>query len=153
MKQYDGFEDLLTSQAGRIPDRAALLYEKNGSTASVTWRELLAMSRRRARELSDTGKSCIGILCDGSLDCVVTMFGSVLAGLQTVLLGEAHPKSCCRSRSARRTWTCSGATTNWPKNFPPACRRRGSRRTPEASSFSPPGPPAGARRWFSRTAP
>ena len=89
MKQYDGFEDLLTSQAGRIPDRAALLYEKNGSTASVTWRELLAMSCRRARELSDTGKSCIGILCDGSLDCVVTMFGSVLAGLQTVLLGEA----------------------------------------------------------------
>ena len=86
--RYDGFEDLLAKQADRLPDKTALICEKDGVPAPVTYRELLALSRRRAGELSRTGRACIGILCDGSADCVVTIFGAVLSGMQTVLLNE-----------------------------------------------------------------
>ena len=32
--------------------------------------------------------TCLGVLCDGSLSCVLTIFASALAGFQTVLLDE-----------------------------------------------------------------
>ena len=32
--------------------------------------------------------TCLGVLCDGSLSCVLTIFAAVLAGLQVVLLDE-----------------------------------------------------------------
>lgn len=42
----------------------------------------------RAEELRSAGKTCLGVLCSGSLPCVVTIFASAVAGLQTVLLDE-----------------------------------------------------------------
>ena len=42
----------------------------------------------RAEEMRAFGMTCLGVLCDGSLDCVETIFASAAAGLQTVLLDE-----------------------------------------------------------------
>ena len=42
----------------------------------------------RAEEMRTFGMTCLGVLCDGSLDCVETIFASAVAGLQTVLLDE-----------------------------------------------------------------
>ncbi|MBQ3975673.1 MAG: acyl--CoA ligase, partial [Lachnospiraceae bacterium] len=54
------------------------------------------MARKKARELSASGKKCLGIVCDGSLACLAALFASALAGLQTVLLDENAPEDLLR---------------------------------------------------------
>ena len=104
---YTGFEDLLRTFQKKSPSRAAFLFEKNGAKTSVSREAFAAAVHERADALagrSGAGPSgaapdivlgntlrrgtCLGILCDGSLPCVLTIFASVLAGLQTVLLDE-----------------------------------------------------------------
>ena len=111
--KYAGFEDLLRAFSEKDPSRTAILYEKSGAAASVSRREFAGAVQARAAELLGNQRgtgftasvrretktppaavsghkspSCLGILCDGSLSCVLTIFASALAGLQTVLLDE-----------------------------------------------------------------
>ncbi len=111
--KYAGFEDLLRAFSEKDPSRTAILYEKSGAEASVSRREFAGAVQARAAELLGNQRgtgftasvrretktppaavsghkppSCLGILCDGSLPCVLTIFASVLAGFQTVLLDE-----------------------------------------------------------------
>ena len=111
--KYTGFEDLLRAFSETDPSRTAILYEKSGRTASLSRKEFADAVQARAAELlgdqrgseftanvhcetyapfaAGSGRktpSCLGILCDGSLSCVLTIFASVLAGFQTVLLDE-----------------------------------------------------------------
>ncbi len=88
-----GFDHLLSYRAQTAPDAPALYYEHKGERRVCTYQELFAAARARARELRRSHKSALGVLCDGSLACVITLFGSVLAGLQTVLLDENAPDS------------------------------------------------------------
>ena len=80
--RFDSFEHLLGHFAETSPDAPALRYEKE----TLTFATLDARVRARAAELKEEGKSCIGMLCDGSLDNVVEIFAANLAGLQIVLL-------------------------------------------------------------------
>ncbi|MBR7188323.1 MAG: hypothetical protein IKD53_07205, partial [Clostridia bacterium] len=43
-------------------------------------------------------KKCPGIVCDGSLPCLVAIFASALAGLQTVLLDENASEELLRGQ-------------------------------------------------------
>ena len=80
--RFDGFEHLLSYYAGSCPDAPALRYEAETLSFAALYRRVLA----RAEELRDEGKSCLGLLCDGSLDCVIEIFAANLAGLQLVML-------------------------------------------------------------------
>ena len=64
------------------PDAPALRYE--GTTLSFA--ALFQSVQKRAEELRKCGKSCLGVLCDGSLENVIEIFAASLAGLQIVLL-------------------------------------------------------------------
>ena len=80
--RFDSFEHLLTHFAEASPDAPALRYE----TQTLSYAQLLARVLARAEELKAEGKTCMGLLCDGSLDNVVEIFAANLAGLQLVLL-------------------------------------------------------------------
>ena len=80
--RFDSFEHLLSHFALSTPDAPALRYE--GTTLSFA--ALFQTVQKRAEELRKGGKSCLGVLCDGSLENVIEIFAASLAGLQIVLL-------------------------------------------------------------------
>ena len=82
--RFDRFEQMLTHFAEISPDAPALRYE--GETLSFA--VLLRRVRDRAETLRAEGKSCLGLLCDGSLDCVIELFAANFAGLQLVMLDD-----------------------------------------------------------------
>ena len=90
--RFDSFEDILSYWASQSPDQTALRYGHE----DCSYRELLARVRARAEELKNAGKTCLGLLSDGSLDCVIELFAANLAGLQVVLLDDAAPESVLR---------------------------------------------------------
>jgi len=83
---------MLRRWAETTPEAPALRFERGGVRQELSYGALLAAVEARADVLRAAGKTCRGILCDGSLDCVVEIFAAVRAGLQTVLLnGNAEP--------------------------------------------------------------
>ena len=90
--RFQSFEELLTSWAEESPDSPALRYEDG----VLTFSELLERVQRRAAELKSTGKSCLGMLSDGSPDCMVEIFAANLAGLQLVMLDQSAPEALLR---------------------------------------------------------
>ena len=80
--RFDSFDHLLRHFAEQSPDAPALRYEKE----TLSFAELYDRVRARAEELRGEGKTCLGLLCDGSLDNVIEIFAANLAGLQLVLL-------------------------------------------------------------------
>ena len=86
--KFNTFDELLNTFAHNNAELPALTYEKNGAPVSISRGDLAAAVKERAQELRSYGMTCLGVLCDGSLSCVVTIFASVTAGMQTVLLDE-----------------------------------------------------------------
>ena len=80
--RFDGFEHLLSYFAELTPDAPALRYENS----TVNFSGLYDMVKKRSSELRETGKTCLGILSDGSLNCVAEIFAANLAGMQVVML-------------------------------------------------------------------
>ena len=93
--RFHSFEEMLRHWAEKKPDGPALLFEGQGRES---WRyaELLRAVERRAEALAQSGKTCLGVLADGSRDCVVEIFAAVRAGLQLVLLDENAPEELLR---------------------------------------------------------
>ena len=94
--RFDSFRHLLSCWADRTPDAPALRYGERALSFAGLWEAVQA----RAEELKASGKSCLGVLCDGSMDCVLTIFGANLAGLQLVLLDESVPEAQLRALMA-----------------------------------------------------
>ena len=86
--RFADFSALLAHWAELAPDAPALLYDRNGTKAVCTFAELSQRVLSRAKALFAEEKHTLGILCDGSFDCVVEIFASVLSGRRTVLLSE-----------------------------------------------------------------
>ncbi len=90
--RFDSFSQLLSHWAAQTPDAPALRY----GSRQLSYRQLQEAVLQRAEELRAGGKSCLGILADGSLSCVLTIFAANLAGLQLVLLDENAPEELLR---------------------------------------------------------
>ena len=90
--RFNSFEELLRYWAEQSPNAPALC----GENATWSYREFLERVLRRAEELKQTGKTCLGVLSDGSSDCVTEIFAANLAGMQIVLLDEAAPEALLR---------------------------------------------------------
>ncbi len=86
--RFTGFYELLFYWAENTPDAPALRYEANGAIRTCTYAQLYRQVSRRAAYLGKEAKHAYGILADGSFDCVIEIFASVLAGRRTVLLNE-----------------------------------------------------------------
>ena len=86
--KYNSFTEVLRSFTQIDPDRPLLIYEEGGAPVKKSRADFAAAVFARAEEMRAFGMTCLGVLCDGSLDCVETIFASAAAGLQTVLLDE-----------------------------------------------------------------
>lgn len=86
--RFSDFEHLLSFRAKQTPDAAALKFSCGGTVQTLSFAGLHAAVLQRAEELRSSGKTCIGILSDGSKDCVITIFAAAAAGLQVVMLDE-----------------------------------------------------------------
>ena len=91
--RFDGFSRLLDHWAEHTPDAPALRWGE----VTLRFSGLRDAARRRAEALRASGRTCLGILADGSLDCVIEIFAGNLAGLQLVLLDANQPESVLSS--------------------------------------------------------
>ena len=85
--RFASFADILRHFAA-CGDGAALRCASGDTTETLTYGALLSRVLSRAQALRDTGKTSLGVLCDGSADCVTEIFAAVEAGMQVVLLNE-----------------------------------------------------------------
>ena len=85
--RYNDFDDLLKNKAETLPGHPALRYGEK----TWTYRELYDAVRAKAEEYRASGKTCLGVLADGSADCVISLFGAAKAGLQLVMLDASLP--------------------------------------------------------------
>ena len=90
--RFSGFEELLSHYALASPDAPALIYE-DGEKRICSYSALYRTVMDRAASFHASGSRCIGILSDGSFDCVVTILAANIAGLQIVMLDANAPFS------------------------------------------------------------
>lgn len=83
---YKGFKDFLEGMAADRPHAIMFLCERDGKMSRITWRDFADDVAARVEELKASGKSCMGILCDGSYECVREIFAANIAGLQIAML-------------------------------------------------------------------
>ena len=88
MQRFESFRHLLSYWAEKTPEAPALIYEKN----TLSFSQLYTRVLERSEELKATGRTCLDLLSDGSLDCVVELFAANLAGLQLVMLDAMAPE-------------------------------------------------------------
>ena len=88
--RFSGFEELLSHYALSSPDAPALIYEDGGKKA-CSFSALYQTVKEHAASFRASGSRCIGILSDGSFDCVVTILAANIAGLQIVMLDANAP--------------------------------------------------------------
>ena len=90
--RFNRFADLLDHWTAVAPDAPALRYGEK----RCTFAHLRDLVHRRADSLREERKTCVGVLSDGSLDCVVEIFAANLAGMQIVMLDENAPEELLR---------------------------------------------------------
>ncbi len=88
--RFDSFFHMLTHYAETAPDSPALVYGQKAEKA-LTFRDLRSAVEERSAVLSDSGKTSLGILSDGTADCVIEIFAAAKAGMQIVMLDESLP--------------------------------------------------------------
>ncbi len=90
--RFDHFEDMLRHWAEATPDAPALRY----GARTVSFSQLFETVQQRAALLRKSHKTCLGLLSDGSLDCVTELFAANIAGMQVVMLDENAPSVLLR---------------------------------------------------------
>ena len=105
--RFDSFSHMLRYWAEKQPAHPALVYDEGGRK-ELSFSALEEAVEKRAEALKADGGSCVGILADGSKDCVVEIFAAARAGLQIVLLDAALPEAVLpallRYTDADRLW-------------------------------------------------
>ena len=91
MKRYSTFLQLIEELSGQNPDAPIFMKASWNQVTPVFRSAFLNMVCEKADALRQTGKKCLGVVCDGGLDCIVSIFASAAAGMQTVLLDAASP--------------------------------------------------------------
>ncbi len=94
--RFQSFAEMLAHHARRDPSAPALRCEAGDGVRTVTFAALDEAVAARAEELARSGRTCLGLLADGSCDCLVELFAAVRAGLQVVLLDESVPMPLLR---------------------------------------------------------
>ena len=90
--RFSSFEEMLSHMARTAPDAPALRYEERTWSFAALEEAVAA----RAAVLRTGGKTCLGLLADGSADCVIELFATVRAGLQLVMLDPSLPDELLR---------------------------------------------------------
>ncbi len=84
--RFNSFDHLLEHHAEVMGDRPALIFEQDGEQRSCSYSSWRNKVLSRSEELRSGGRTCMGILADGSFNCVTEIFAANLAGMQVVLM-------------------------------------------------------------------
>ncbi|MBQ9512069.1 MAG: acyl--CoA ligase [Lachnospiraceae bacterium] len=90
--RFYSFDEMLSYHAKQQPNALALCFDKNGEN-SLSYSLLTDRISNLEKKLRMKKKSCLGVLTDGSPDCVLHIFAAVKAGMQVVLLDENAPET------------------------------------------------------------
>ena len=90
--RFSSFDHMLTHYAEVTPEAVALLYDSSGKK-QCTYAGLLQAVKQQAEEYGRLGKRCLGVLSDGSFECIIAVFAANLAGMQIVMLDANAPLS------------------------------------------------------------
>ncbi len=88
--RFSSFSEMLAHFARITPDASALIYD-DGEKRYCSFAELYSRVQTAAEQYRRGGKRCLGVLADGRLDCIITIFAANTAGLQLVILDENTP--------------------------------------------------------------
>ena len=115
--RFSSFLEMLNYYALVSPEASALIYEDNGKQY-CSYAELLSRSLKTAERYHISGKHCLGVLADGSLDCIINIFAANIAGLQLVILDANTPVSVLKGSLAylMQMLTASGVMKNSARN-------------------------------------
>ena len=76
--RYHSFEELLLQHAAEFPDRCALRFPSGGH---CSYRELTQSVQQEAERRRASGKTCLGVLCDGTVvPCCLDHDGELALG-------------------------------------------------------------------------
>lgn len=84
--RFKSFTEMLSFYENQGGNSVALIYEENGEKKTMSYAELHSAVREKARELKSTGKTCLGVFCESSPECIITVFAAAETGLQLVML-------------------------------------------------------------------
>ena len=91
--RFYGFREMISFYADHSPDAPAFLTGGADEPQTVSYRDFLSDVTERAVSLRKSGKTCLGVLCDGSYECVTAVFSAVEAGMQVVMMnGNVSPE-------------------------------------------------------------
>ena len=87
MMRFESFSEMLGYYAEKQPGSPALKY----GDAALSFAELAEKVQDLAEQYR-AGKTCLAVLADGSLDCVLNIFAANAAGLTVVMLDASLPE-------------------------------------------------------------
>ena len=88
--RFSSFLEMLSFYARESPEASALIYDENGKQY-CSYAQLLSRCEEAAEQFRRSGKRCLGVLADGSIECVISIFAANMAGLQIVMLDANAP--------------------------------------------------------------
>ncbi len=94
--RFYSFKNLLEHYSNVAGDSPALIYEKDGEQKVSSYGSWYNTIMSRSEELRSGGGTCMGILSDGSFDCVTEIFAANIAGMQVVMLDPSVPPELLR---------------------------------------------------------
>lgn len=95
--RYQNFADMLAQMTAEIPEKTVFLYDDQGKK-TISWKDFDVLVENRKAELVQDPHTCIGLLCENTLACMVELFAADLAGKQIVLLDAAAPASLLKEQ-------------------------------------------------------
>ena len=94
--RFESFSQMIGYWADAAPDAPALLYDEGGKQ-TLSFAQLRQSVNDRAARLQAGGKTCLGMLSDGSAASVIEIFAAAAAGLQVVMLDASLPDETLQS--------------------------------------------------------
>ena len=105
MPRFYNFSELLRHYARLSPDAPAL---KDGHYV-LSFAELYSRVQDRAGLIAQARRSCVAVVAESSIDCVIQVFAASAAGLRIVMLDETLPdevlKALIRHTEADLVWS------------------------------------------------
>ena len=88
--RYQNFADMLITISKEVPERPVFFYDDHG-LKKITWEGFHFAVQAKETELKLTHKTCLGILCENSLACMIELFAANMIGMQIVMLDPVVP--------------------------------------------------------------
>ena len=88
--RYKSFADMLEQISQEVPAKPVFLFDDDGRKA-ISWSDFYQQVLARRKVLQTSRETCIGILAENTLACMIELFAANMAGKQIVMLDASAP--------------------------------------------------------------